>query len=461
MFLRYLFFGWLMISSLVFQAQEPVPYGVGAVVDSVFLKGQTTESFALYLPSVYDPQLPMPAFFIFDPAARGRLAAETFQKAAESHGWVLIASNDSRNGPYEQNFGQANRLFADVFSRFKIDADHIYVAGFSGGARLATTLAVLSDQIRGVIACGAAFSANPGQIPAPGAAFSYVGVVGTRDMNYQEMRKAGDWLAKIGLPHRIFLFDGRHQWPPEDQIRRAVSWMSFQTGAASPESRPDLFRNYFEGEKSLADSLYRQGRYFESAEEYQKLIDVFGGSFPMDSTWERLSRIRALKDYSTQAKVIKGLGEIEAALRKRFSDRFRKELEESPKPDDFSWWKREKARLDSRYAASDIKEEKDLAARIYNFLFTMPYEASNRRRRKNQFEASRYCARLLTVLFPENTHAQVRLAEEYALIDKPGEMITCLKRARKMGYSDVSAILENPIFRPYKNLGDFPFRSGG
>ncbi len=449
---------WLFLSVAV-HAQDSLPFRRGEVLERVFLRGQTEESFALYLPRAYDPEVPMPALFIFDPAARGKLGVETFEKAAESTGWILIGSNDSRNGPFERSFGQANRLFADALSRFKIDADHIYVTGFSGGARLATTLAVLSDHIRGVIACGAAFSPNPGQIPAPGASFSYVGIVGTRDMNYQEMRKARDWLAKINLSHRLFFFDGGHQWPPEPQILRAVNWMSFQTGVASPVSRPDIYGDYFEGERALADTLFSNGRYFESAGEYQMLIDQFGGNFPMDSVWERLSMIRGIPDYRKQARIDNDLGEKEASLRRRFSKRFREEVEDGSPPENFTWWQREKDKLDSKYLASGMEQEKNLGARIYNFLFAMPFESSNQWRRQNQYDKSRYCSHLLTVLFPENGYAQVRLAEEYALVKEPLKMIASLKKAKKLGYSDTSSIRDNPLFAPYLHREDFPFYS--
>ena len=455
-----LFLGYVFLGVSLSWAQDSIAFRVGEIVERVSIRGETEESFALYLPRSYDPNVPSPAVFVFDPAARGALGVEAFKTAAEVAGWIVIGSNDSRNGPYERSFGQANRLFADALSRFNIDGDHIYVAGFSGGARLAATLAVLSNQIRGVIACGAAYSQNPSQIPAPGAEFSYAGIVGTRDMNYQEMRKARDWLEKIQLPHRLFFFDGGHRWPPASQIERAVTWMSFQTGAVSPGLRPALYRNYYERERILADSLYRKGKYFESAGEYQRLIEQFGGAFKMDSVWTRLSLIRSAEDFRKQEEMNTELGQKEASLRKRFSDRFQKEVEGDPPPEKFSWWQREKARLAEKYATSEMEGKKNLAARINNFLFAMPFEASNQLRRQNQYDKSRYCARLLTVLFPENAFARVRLAEEYAMIDRVAEMTASLARAKELGYDDASSLRDNPLFAPYLNRADFPYPPG-
>ncbi|MDX1333742.1 MAG: hypothetical protein R3252_11975, partial [Robiginitalea sp.] len=181
--------------------------------------------------------------------------------------------------------------------------------------------------------------------------------------------------------------------------------------------------------------------------------------YPMDSARARLSRITAMGMYRKQKKLDEDLGEKEASLRRRFSDRFRDEVEATPPPEKFTWWQRETARLEAKYASSEMESERNLAARIQNFLFAMPFEASNPWRRQNQYDKSRYCARLLTVLFPENAYARVRLAEEYALIQKEGEMIASLQMAKQLGYSDVSSLRDNPLFQPYLHRDDFPFHA--
>ena len=177
----------------------------------------------------------------------------------------------------------------------------------------------------------------------------------------------------------------------------------------------------------------------------------------MDSARARLSRITAMGTYRKQKKLDGDLGEREAALRRRFSDRFRDEVEATPPPEKFTWWQREMARLEAKYASSEIEGERNLAARIQNVLFAMPFEASNQWRGQNEYDKSRYCTRLLTVLFPENPYTRVRLAEEYALIRKEGEVIASLQKAKELGYSDVSSLRDNPLFQPYLHRDDFPF----
>ena len=93
----------------------------GSIIDSVFINDKSGESFALYLPAKYDSSINSPIVFIFDPAARGKTGIEPFIRAAEEYGYILICSNDSKNGPYNINYDIANRLFSKVLNQFKID----------------------------------------------------------------------------------------------------------------------------------------------------------------------------------------------------------------------------------------------------------------------------------------------------------------------------------------------------
>ena len=171
----------------------------GKIVDSLPIPSNTAESYALYLPTDHNFQKASPVVFIFDPAGRGVAGIKPFVKASEKYGLILVCSNDSRNTAYGENFDIAERWINEVLSRYKIDQKEIYAAGFSGGSRLASTIGVLSGLFKGVIGCGAAFSANPAQAPYAKDHFNFVGIIGDLDMNYQEMFRAKDWLNRLGL----------------------------------------------------------------------------------------------------------------------------------------------------------------------------------------------------------------------------------------------------------------------
>ena len=136
----------LFTSTLILSAQDN--FALGQIIDPVAVEQDTDESFALYLPTTFNKNELAPVVFIFDPSAQGKSALQHFIAASERYGYILIASNDSKNGPYQLNFDIANRLFSKVFERYNIDPKRIYTSGFSGGARLASTIAVLTKSIQ-------------------------------------------------------------------------------------------------------------------------------------------------------------------------------------------------------------------------------------------------------------------------------------------------------------------------
>ncbi|TXN36064.1 hypothetical protein FVB32_16015 [Flagellimonas hymeniacidonis] len=108
----------------------------------------------------------------------------------------MVCSNDSRNALYDENFEVSNRLFGKVFTEFNIDSNRIYTTGFSCGARLASTIAVFTKKIQGVVACGAGFSNYGGHLPGH-ESFSCAAVIGNEDMNFIEIKKTEGWLDRL------------------------------------------------------------------------------------------------------------------------------------------------------------------------------------------------------------------------------------------------------------------------
>ena len=135
-------------------ADEEIPKG--RVVERVVCSGDKSQSYALYLPAAYSREHAWPILYCLDPAARGRVPVERFQKAAEQAGFIVAGSNNSRNGSLDVAREAIRWLLADTHERFAIDDARTYAAGFSGGARLALAWAG-NGRIAGVIACGAGF----------------------------------------------------------------------------------------------------------------------------------------------------------------------------------------------------------------------------------------------------------------------------------------------------------------
>ena len=79
-------------------AGQPSPVlPVGQVIPEILCVADTSESYALYLPSNYSPDKRWPIIYAFDPVARGKLPVGLFKEAAEKYGYIVAGSNNSRN----------------------------------------------------------------------------------------------------------------------------------------------------------------------------------------------------------------------------------------------------------------------------------------------------------------------------------------------------------------------------
>src|SRR5262245_33774455 len=105
----------------------------GKVNERVVCLKDASQSYALYLPPNYAPDRQWPILYAFDPGARGVRPVERFKDAAERYGYIVVGSNNSRNGPGVPLTEIIRALFDDTQARFPIDQKRVYTTGFSGG----------------------------------------------------------------------------------------------------------------------------------------------------------------------------------------------------------------------------------------------------------------------------------------------------------------------------------------
>lgn len=194
----------------------------GKVYGHVACRENPGNSYALYLPSSYLPGDSVPLVLAFDPAGSGILPVDLYQEIAESYRFILVGSNDSKNGQGPEATQQIiAALLTDLDRRFSFDQNRIYCAGFSGGSRVSSLIAFYGGGIKGVIACGAG-------LPATSTPFryrsDYYGIVGDEDFNYLEMVGLALQFNKQGLPNSLRIFHGPHAWPPPKVVESAFRW---------------------------------------------------------------------------------------------------------------------------------------------------------------------------------------------------------------------------------------------
>ena len=268
--------GWLAQD----QGQSPAETSAikkGEVIPRVTCTSDPSQTYALYLPAGYSPDRKWPILYAFDPEARGKVPVELFRDAAETYGYIVAGSNNSQNGPVQPEMDAANAMWLDTHQRFSIDPRRVYMTGFSGGARMAITVAlVCKDCVAGVIAQGAGF---PGRtVRTQDVHFDFFASIGDLDFNYPELVELETKLDAQKIPNHLRRFAGSHQWAPAEVAVEAIEWMELRAMAESRRPRDEQF---IAGQLVAAQQRVKawedSGDLFSAYEEARKLPQDFAG----------------------------------------------------------------------------------------------------------------------------------------------------------------------------------------
>lgn len=436
-------------------SQELLPIK-GRVVDSIAVSASQGETFALYLPKSHRPDTPASVVFIFDPAARGAAGVKPFIPAAEKYNYILICSNDSKNGPYEQNFQVVNRLLNHAFTNFNIHEKGIYTSGFSGGSRLATTIAVLTNSMQGVIGCGAGFSVNPGHFPSLNNTFSYVGLVGDRDMNYQEMQKAVGWLSSMKIENELFIYEDDHKWPPSEQLVRAFSWLELQAYKKGVKYVDhSVIRSIYTDEFDRAKALEQEGKVSHAVKEYERAIRNFTDYYDLDSIKLKIKALKKTRAYKDAIKDFKKTARLEDTLSLKYRRKYNEEVALGKIEDDFVWWKKQLKKLDETYIASDSDYLQKMGKRLRYQLFALAIESFAIYVRKQEEIKAQYAAQFLEIQGPNNPYFHYRLALGFAKLGLKERSLNHLEAALINGWQRLEGLKTAEEFKVFEGDNRF------
>jgi hypothetical protein len=172
-------------------------------------------------------------------------------------------------------------MWNDAHQRFSIDPKRTYLAGFSGGARVAILFAKLcSGCVSTVIANGAGF---PVQFPpSKDVNFGLFLTAGDLDFNYREIIGLREELMKDSIATRAFIFHGPHDWAPKEGWEQAFRWIEVQEArrgvrAKDPQQLKSafaLFTNYADTLRSEGDQLNALRTYESNVADFDGLVDV-------------------------------------------------------------------------------------------------------------------------------------------------------------------------------------------
>ena len=433
----------------------------GQVVDRIETLNDSSQSYAFYLPSNYTPDRKWPVLYAFDPGARGRVPVERFKEAAEKYGWIVLGSNNSRNGPWDVVVDAWNAMQKDSHQRFAIDDERMYATGFSGGARAAVRIGVACKCLAGVVGNGAGFPVDVA--PSPQMRFVFFGAAGVDDFNYPELKSLQEPLTKAGLIHRVQTFDGRHEWPPTAVAMAAVEWMELQAMKTGKRPRDDGFINAtWQQLLSEARTLEESKKYNEAYQLYLDLVASFKG-------------LRDVAELETKVNQLGDSRELKAAIREEQTQiRKQRDLQSrlstlitardggasiNQSEDGFdagNLLPKILNDLRKQSKASEDSAQRRVARRVLDGLFVSLIEQgiSLLQTEKNYSESIKLLT-LATEVNPDRPGTFFYLAWAYAANRDKKKSLQSLNTAVEKGFSDPAMITANKAFDSLRNDPDY------
>lgn len=418
----------------------------GEIIAKVVCKADPGLSYALYLPSNYAAHKKWPMIYGFDPAGRGRMPVEQFKAAAEKYGYIVVGSNDSRNGPGVSLNKILSTLWADTHERFAIDEKRVYTTGFSGGARVASAVASgLQGAVAGLIACGAGFHTN--FAPSKSIPFVVFATIGTADFNMPELRALDKTLDDLAVPHRLAVFAGGHEWASSQLCIEAIEWMQLQAmkSARAPKNEPlidELLEKYLQQAKTFeaAQNLY------QSYSTYAAIAADFKG---LRDTAEFEAKARQLKETRPVKEQIRQQREEDARQLKYLRDLLT--LKETLKDADnravaFSELKSSIASLKKQADSKEDSSERQVARRALGAFSANSFEGAQALMFEKNYSAAALNLEIAALVRPESAGILFSLARAHALNGNKKKALEALKNAVEKGLSDAAAIEQNEAF---------------
>lgn len=437
------------------KAQKGVPEA-GKLYEHITCLSDPYISYALYLPVASNVSLKgyktnpfpekiktWPVILAFDPHASGSLPVKKYKDLAEAYGYILLGSNNSKNGQTQIETGTILKALMDeIRTNYPIDTSRIYLMGFSGGSRVSSLMAMFHKDIRGVIGCGAG---SPGGDHRPVFRFDYFGIVGMGDFNLMEMLQLDAALKDAGTRHFITTFYGPHEWPPSTVMEDAFRWIGFNAmkDGMIPVDQAviDSFRTKKEAEITR---LERQKKFLDAANGLELLISCLDGLSPPGMYINMLQRIRNTEGYQKEAK------SIGSCLNREQQEQ--QILMSSLISKDISWWEMKIKTFQSGTRKGNNTEDSLMNQRILSFLSLFLYGNANAAMNQDDLETSGKIIHLYELSDPANPEPNYLNA---LLLMRQGDTANSmgqLQKAIDKGFSDKVRIIQQ---REFQGLGTY------
>jgi len=437
------------------QSQASPEHVTAGQITDVTCSSDATESYALYLPPAYSAAKRWPIIYFFDPLARGRRPLELYKDLAQTYGFILAGSNNSRNFSSDQAKA-VNAIWQDTHESLSIDEHRSYASGFSGGARVAGAMALsgTAGQIAAVIAHGAGYPSNRS---AAKNELPYFFAVGNQDFNWPEVISIRREREEQSLPYCVVVYPGRHQWAPASVMESAFRYLNLKAMQAGNMAQDASFIDQlFDRAKSEADDAVKRDDPISQLSAYRSLVADFAG---LRDVKEFAAKLAALQQSPTLKKALR----IE---REQISEQARLEQEISPKIESLAGGsvadvatlrieiRHQLAGLSDQAKHSKNEQNRLISARAFAGIFARTIEDGQRELVARHFEKAETYFDLMREVTDDPWPALL-LAQTHAISGSRKLAIKDLQEAVRRGLKDRTILESDPQLQSLKNDPEF------
>jgi hypothetical protein len=395
-------------------------------------KNNSAANYTVYIPENAVADSVYPVVIFFAPDGKGLTPLEKYKNVADQWKFILVGSNSNKNGmDAALAIETGNSIVDDVKGRFNIDPARIYLSGFSGGARVASGVALSRLDITGVIGCSAA----PPKSLQP---LGFIGIAGLGDMNYLELKKfvaAED--GKAGL-HELLVFDGKHEWPPVPVMRNAMLMVSlYQPGNAQSGNLNQMSDSLTQYVLESCDTLSSVSCLLES--------NLLNAAIHAEKNLSSVEKLEVRADKLKSGNCVRNDEQKWRTVEKNESD-LQKLLSESVLTRDTTWWRQNSGKYFETNASG---LEKYMRSRLRGYVSLLCYTYCKQAFSMNNLHAAEKLVKVYSIVDPENPEWAYMQATLFSQLGMREFVIPSLGIAVALGFNDVTRLQSDPVFASF------------
>ncbi len=417
--------------------------GVDLPLDSVLtikVKADTTQTYVLYLPPQYSDDGSFPVIFAFDSQGEGGKVVKWLLPAARRYGYVIAGSMNFKNRVGNLDYILSS-LMNDLFSRLKVNTNRLYAVGFSGGGRVAATLAAEDTRFRGVLS----MSAGVDFTMIRNKNLCAAATAGLGDFNYWEVVKNSPQFAQNAqVPFWYAVFDGGHEYPPQQFARLSLLW--FEANAMKKGIEPknkSLIKEIKQVWDTIIDTSKTIGQQVWAYQSAGKFLQGLKSTRKYQKHLSKLVESGQYKQYLAEQNRIYGM---EVYLQQQYF--------QALKSKNLAWWNNEISVLNKK-----IQQEKDplyrgMYKRLKAFISIVCFSLSRDMIQKGFYDEARRIVEIYQLDDPQNPDVYFYWACLYANSNEQDSARWAIKKAFELGFNNYRRLQDYQCQTKIQGLDD-------